>query len=423
MKTKIKKVELNKVYNNDARDILDFLNSDIRIKSTITSPPYFDMKDYGSDSQIGYGQSYETYLEDLKKIFEDIYKITEDDGSLWIIIDTFKRENQVITLPFDLANKLKQAGWLLQDIIIWKKDKTVPWSSKGFMQRKFEYILFFSKTNNFKYNKDKVRNFDTSQLKKWWVKYPERYNPRGKALDEIWEFPIPVQGSWGNEYIRHFCPLPKEMVATMIEISTDTNDIILDPFAGSGTVPFQSAIMERKYIGFELNIEYIKMFQKYYDETFKESYAEYKNLDKQSDQKIFEKLILELRALKYGRLLVTKIEKELDITSKVFVEIKEFLTDNQKHMKVEYQLIINSNTVNSTFISELISTYISKAPFSKYGIIPDIKYIETVDLNEQATYYGYTATNSYAYSDLPLDSPRIKVISKICVNLNENDYN
>jgi DNA methylase. len=195
---KIKKPNnvINKIFNIDSRNIIDVLGDSVRIKSTITSPPYFDMKDYGSENQIGFGQNYQNYLEDLKQIFSNIYKITDDDGSLWIIIDSFKRDNQVVTLPFDLSNKLKETGWLLQDIIIWKKDKTVPWSNNGFVQRKFEYILFFTKTKNFKYNKDKVRNYDTDQLKKWWVKYPERYNPKGKALDEIWEFPIPVQGSW-----------------------------------------------------------------------------------------------------------------------------------------------------------------------------------------------------------------------------------
>ncbi|MDV3594793.1 site-specific DNA-methyltransferase [Elizabethkingia anophelis] len=418
----MKKGELNKVYNYDARNILEYLDSDVRIRSTITSPPYFDMKDYGSESQIGYGQSYNVYLDDLKKIFEDIYKITESDGSLWIIIDTFKRENQVVTLPFDLTNKLKEAGWLLQDIIIWKKDKTVPWSSKGFMQRKFEYILFFSKSNNFKYNKDKVRNFDTNQLKKWWVKYPERYNPKGKALDEIWEFPIPVQGSWGDEYIRHFCPLPKEMVATMIEISTDKEDIILDPFAGSGSVLFQSAVMARKYVGFELNSEYIEMFQNYLKETFDKSHDEYNKSCQETDQAVFEKRILNLRALKYGRLLGAKIKKDSGIDVKVYVEVKEYLKDSPKLMNVEYKIIGDFREVNEIFIRELVMSYINKPPFSKFGIIPEVSYSENLNLDEGGIYYGYTATNSYSYSDLPIESSQVKVVSEICVNLNENDY-
>lgn len=277
---------MNKIYNVDSRNILDVLDEEIQIQTTITSPPYFDMKDYGVVDQIGFGQTYTDYLSDLKSIFSGILQKTKSDGSLWIIIDTFKRQNNVVLLPFDLARELQSVGWYLQDIIIWKKDKTVPWSAKGFSQRKFEYILLFSKSPQFKYNIDTVRLCDTSQLKEWWVNYPERYNPKGKALDELWEFPIPVQGSWGDKYVRHFCPLPKELVSRIIAISTDEEDVVFDPFAGSGTVLSQSAYMNRKYIGFELNSEYIEMFKRYLSETIEDGRIEYehsKNMDSQAN--------------------------------------------------------------------------------------------------------------------------------------------
>ena len=101
---------INIVHNKDARSILKFIPPEIKVRTTITSPPYYDMKDYDSDNQIGYGQTYENYLEDLKSIFSSVYKITEEDGSLWIIIDTFKRNSQVVTLPFDLSDKIKEVG-------------------------------------------------------------------------------------------------------------------------------------------------------------------------------------------------------------------------------------------------------------------------------------------------------------------------
>lgn len=407
------------IYNIDSRKILDVIDNDIHIKSTITSPPYFDMKDYGSENQIGFGQSYDQYLSDLKKIFQDVYKITDDDGSLWIIIDSFKRDNQVVTLPFDLSNKLKEIGWLLQDIIIWKKDKTVPWSQKGFVQRKFEYILFFTKSVNFKYNKDKVRNYDTDQLKKWWVKYPERYNPKGKALDEIWEFPIPVQGSWGEKYVRHFCPLPKEMVATMIDISTDINDVVLDPFAGSGSVPFQSAAMGRKFIGFELNQEYITMFNEYLINNIESASKEHLQLQKVDNQEIFQKRILDLRALKYGRLLINELNKNQDRELKAIVNILNYLQDSKAHIEVEYEIIgeISDTEILKMEIDELIA----KRPFSKFGIRPIFKTSEKLS-PESHKLYKYTKTNTYSFTELPATSPQVKVLSPICVNLNEKDY-
>lgn len=417
MKSKIQK-RTDIIYNSDSRRLLEVVG-DVKIKSTITSPPYFDMKDYGSKNQIGFGQSYEQYLEDLKEIFKDVYQITDNDGSLWIIIDSFKRDNQVVTLPFDLSNKLKEIGWMLQDIIIWKKDKTVPWSQKGFVQRKFEYILFFSKSTNFKYNKDKVRNYDTDVLKKWWVKYPERYNPRGKALDEIWEFPIPVQGSWGEKYIRHFCPLPKEMVATMIEISTDFNDVVLDPFAGSGSVPFQSAAMGRKFIGFELNDEYIQMFNDYLKTNIESASREYGQLCKVDDQDIFQKRILDLRALKYGRLLVNDLNKTFNLDLKVVVEILNYLQDSKTHIEVEFKLV--GNIPDQDFLLLHVNKMITTRPFSKFGVKPIFLMVDNI-MPEFETFYRYTKTNTYSFSDLPINSPLVKVLSQICVNLSEKDY-
>lgn len=420
MKIKRQKNILNVVYNEDAIKIIDTLSLDIKVATTITSPPYYDMKDYDSDNQIGYGQSYNDYLDDLKSIFEGVFKITKDDGTLWIIIDTFKRNNQVVTLPFDLSDKLKEIGWLLQDIIIWKKDKTVPWSTRGFMQRKFEYILFFSKSENYKSNKDTVRVYDTSHLKRWWVKYPERYNPKGKALDEVWEFPIPTQGSWGDEYIRHFCPLPQSMVATMIQISSDENDIVLDPFAGSGTVMSQSAYMKRNYLGFELNKSYIRMFENYLKKTFKKNRKEYELFGQNNEQDLFEKRIIDLRSLKYARVLINNLDKgSKNKDYKIFVNPKGSSKAKNKLIQVEYQII---GEIDDVGFLELINQLIVKPPLSKYGIESSIKFIKSKKFNSNK-HYGYTNTNTYSYIKNPeFNSSKVRVISEINVDLNENDY-
>lgn len=411
---------LNVIYNEDARRILETVPLETKITTTITSPPYYDMKDYDSEDQVGYGQSYSDYLNDLQTIFKGVFKITEENGTLWIIIDTFKRNNQVVTLPFDLSTKLKEIGWLLQDVIIWKKDKTVPWSTSGFMQRKFEYILFFSKSPKYKSNKDNVRVYDTSQLKKWWVKYPERYNPKGKALDEVWEFPIPTQGSWGEEYIRHFCPLPQSMVATMIQISTDENDTVLDPFAGSGTVLSQSAYMKRNYIGFELNKSYISMFKEYLDKTFSKSRKEYELFSQNRDQADFERRILDLRSLKFARVLINYLDKNESLKDlKIFATPKESSDIKNKIIQVEYQII---GEIDKSVFLEQVKLVTEKPPLSKFGIEPIFTFKKTKKFNNEKL-YGYSKTNTYSYiKNADLNSIKIRVISEVGVDLNENDY-
>jgi DNA modification methylase len=372
------------------------------------------MKDYGEENQIGFGQSYKEYLCDIKSVFEQVYQYTKEDGTLWIIIDTFKRDDSIVLLPFDVASKLQESGWLLQDIIIWKKDKTVPWSNNGFTQRKFEYVLFFSKSPKFKNNKDKVRVFDTRQLKKWWIKYPERYNPRGKALDEIWEYPIPVQGSWGKRYIRHFCPLPQDMVSNMIQISSDEGDIVFDPFAGSGTVLSQSAYMNRPYLGFELNKSYIEKFNSYLMETFETGKANYEKMLKNEGQTVFEEQILNLRALKYGRMLVKVVQEELHLYSKVLVE--RIRQEGAKSV-VKYSLV----GVSEDMAEMIITQAISKAPLSKYEISPLITYQDELDDDKQ--WFCYSITNSYSYMrNTTYNDPRVRVLSLIKVDLAEKDY-
>lgn len=411
----MKVLQENMVFNADARIMSEVLPDSTQIQSTITSPPYFDMKDYGVEGQVGYGQDYETYLDDLQNIFKQVFRYTRKDGTLWIVIDTFKRNNTVVPLPFDLSSRLQQVGWLLQDIIIWKKDKTVPWSNSGFTQRKFEYVLLFVKSPQYKYNKDKVRVYDTRQLKKWWIKYPERYNPRGKALDEIWEYPIPVQGSWGDKYIRHFCPLPKDMVSNMIQIGTDEGDLVFDPFAGSGTVLTQAAYMNRKYLGIELNKSYIKQFEQYLHKTYSYGKSEYEKMTQNPDQNDFETQILNLRALKYGRLLVRKLEETTGQDFKVIV--------NRDEKKINSKSVVKLSFVNSSSlkVEDVISSLISKAPLSKFEIEPRITFISNISLEN--TLYCYSITNSYSYMrDVTVDDPRVKVLSPIMVDFKESDY-
>lgn len=406
--------KLNTIYNIDSRRISEVLPKDVKIQTTISSPPYFDMKDYGVENQIGFGQSYEEYLRDMKSVFEQVYHYTKENGTLWIIIDTFKRNDSIVLLPFDLAAKLQESGWLLQNIIIWKKDKTVPWSNNGFTQRKFEYVLFFSKSSIFKNNKDKVRVFDTRQLKKWWIKYPERYNPRGKALDEIWEYPIPVQGSWGKQYIRHFCPLPQDMVSNMIQISTDEGDVVFDPFAGSGTVLSQSAYMNRPYLGFELNRSYIEKFRSYLTETLETGKANYHKMLNDEGQTVFEEQILNLRALKYGRMLVKAIQEELHLYSKILVER---IRQEGSQSVVKYSLV----GVSEDMVDKIIDQAISKSPLSKYEITPVISYQDEISGGKH--WCCYSMTNSHSFMrDVAYDDSRVRVLSPIRVDLKEKDY-
>ena len=390
---------INKVHLGDARLLGKNIPNET-INTTITSPPYFDLKDYGMPNQIGFGQKYEEYLSDLSEVFSEVFRATKNDGSLWIIIDTFRKDQEVLTLPFDLVAKLKPIGWVLRDIIIWKKERTLPWTHAGSTRKIFEYILVLSKgSSHFKYDPDKQR--EITDLKKWWVRYPERYNPKGKSLEEIWCYDIPTQGSWGDSYIRHFCPLPSELVARIIQLTTHPKDIVFDPFSGSGTVPTVSHLLNRSYIGIELNPEYIRMFENHLEAEKNKRQAP-SNENELLNRESFEQTVINLRILKFGRLVLRNLKK---LYPKEKIQIFAYRTHEEpdpeskfKHYSAEY-LIYTSESLAKDEIIGLVEAMCSNPPLSKFGIQPKIVVVsstkEIPTEKKRTTYYWYTHSNSH----------------------------
>lgn len=379
-------------YNiQNSRKIKDFINDKL-IDVTITSPPYWKMKNYNVENQIGHGQEYCDYLQDLTKVFKDIYDTTKDTGSLWVIVDTFKEKGKMKLLPFDIVRELENSKifnvknrWKLQDIIIWEKDKTLPWSRKGQLRNQFEYILFFVKSNNYKYNIDRIKIPDENKLKSWWVRYPERYNPHGKVPENIWRFKIPTQGSFGNGNFRHFCPFPSELIEQILLLTTNKGDTVLDPFAGSGVVLAQADCMKRKYIGFDLNEEYKRMFENHVLKDVHESWKEREKKLGLLTQRRYSlaKKIKNLRQIKYPKSLIREIAKgtikgeyenfPIDDLNSIFAISRNSNGNNSndkfKFMEEDICLIFES-MVNENLLLEIVNEICEKYPLSKFGIKP-----------------------------------------------------
>ncbi len=136
----------------DSRNIINNFreNKFEKVDLILTSPPYFDVKNYeNAELQIGYKQSYDNYLNDIALVLQNCYSISKDNATLWLVMDTIKREGVTCPLPFDINKKLIDLNngntWILRDVIIWNKYKNLPWHAKGRFKNQFEYILFFSK--------------------------------------------------------------------------------------------------------------------------------------------------------------------------------------------------------------------------------------------------------------------------------------
>jgi DNA modification methylase len=397
---------------------------------TITSPPYADKKNYeaNEEAQIGFGQTYENYLQDLRSVYQQVYDVTKDSGTLWVVVNTIKKDQRIVNIPFDIADicenlkgverceqcndrlvKNRESGelyceqcgwtydalsdsWRLQEVVIWDKERARPWSRKGQFRNVFEYILCFSKTKDFKFALDDIRIADPDEFKQWWVNYPERYNPRGKVPDNIWEMVTPTQGSWGDGNIDHPAPFPPEMVERIVNLTTDEGDVVFDPFAGSGTVLAQSEAMGRKPIGFEISEIYSEMYldlRKDILQDWADRIEQGETLERQQER--LERIICKLRQLNYPREMTRRIRKDIGADSleelgiNTAFQLSHEIVDHEKfdadHLFMEDDLywVVDEDTSDERMreIEQSAEKVADETPCSKFGIVANIEVLRT----------------------------------------------
>jgi DNA modification methylase len=294
----------------DARDLGALGLGPESVDCIVTSPPYWHLKKYaeGDDREIGHSQTKEDYLSAVGVVFGQCLELTKPTGVMWVVIDTLRDVSrrpglgEMIPLPFELVTVARDKGWRFQDIAIWKKNKTLPYSGTGKLRNLIEYVLFFTKEGTFKHRPYRcaTRHLPGAE---WLAGWPERYHPLGKRPDNVWEVDIDTQGMWDHSAGVHACPFPQDLVARCIDLTTDKGDVVLDPFAGVGTVPAQAIAMGRRGYGLELNPENVQMFNDRILSEFQaawEAQAEVRRLSRE-DQLNEALQILRLRLLKAGK--------------------------------------------------------------------------------------------------------------------------
>lgn len=394
------------VHEGDARNTAKFLEAiasatgkpaEPFLTTTITSPPYANLVDYGVDGQIGYGQSFDEYVNECRRIFEAVHEWTKADGSLWMVVDSLVQKlpggmpSRLVPLPFLLSEVASAAGWILRDVIIWRKDRTRPWSNKGRLRNGFEYVLYFVKTNEYKYHVDRLR--DLRGLKSWWVKYPERHNPWGMTPDNVWEIPIPVQGSWATSQLRHACPFPPELVRRIVSLTTDEGDVVFDPFAGSGTVAAVSEGEKRLALGTELNPEFVSAFQNHVRPEVLDGVLD--GIDVDADDLTGK--LLTLRVLKYPKDLIRQIlrggaGRHEILGALVTAEPFDVSPRRNDYARISCRLIVAGEVKGERRqqLSELVERVQKKHPLSLYGVTA------TVELMDAENAVGDDPVKTYA---------------------------
>ncbi len=251
------------VFHGDAEVLLGRLPRNF-FRCCVTSPPYWGLRDYSADGQIGAEDDPEEYIGRLVDVFEQIRRVLADDGTLWLNIgDSYTSGNRgyratdkknpvrampyraktpkglkpkdLIGIPWRLALAMQQAGWYLRSDIIWEKPNCMPESVKDRPTRCHEYIFLFSKSLRYYYDFQSVRESN------------------GRNRRTLWS--ISTEPFLGV----HFATFPPKLIEPCILAGSQPGNWVLDPFFGSGTVGVVCEQQHRKYVGIELNLGYVKM--------------------------------------------------------------------------------------------------------------------------------------------------------------------
>ncbi|MBX3297571.1 MAG: site-specific DNA-methyltransferase [Acidobacteria bacterium] len=257
----------HEIIEGDCLDVLSALDEE-SIQCCVTSPPYWGLRDYDHPSQVGAEESPDQYVSHLVAIFAEVRRALRQDGTVWLNIgDAYARnggtgghgpnaivgntrkliqkrncrvppvwglkDKDLIGLPWRVAFALQEDGWFLRSRITWVKKTAMPESVKDRPTSSTEEIFLFSKSKRYYYNPYGFREPSGANLRNFWHLGPD---PSGYG---------------------HKAVYPRELARRCILLGSRPDDVILDPFGGSGTTSVAAEETGRRSIMIELNPEYV----------------------------------------------------------------------------------------------------------------------------------------------------------------------
>lgn len=294
-------METNVIFNEDCLIGLQKL-PDNSVDCCISSPPYWGLRDYGVDGQIGLEENYSEFIAKLIELYSEIQRVLKPTGTCFVnlgdtyngtkqgntetnknpklVTDSFKKEKvktiqdkSLLMIPERFAIGMIDAGWILRNQIIWHKPNQMPQSAKDRFTVDFEKIFFFVKQSTGYYFEQQLEPY-TKPMNRWAGDNLEangksdwdngtgqstyrnrnmRPNPDGRNMRTVWSIntkPFPD---------AHFAVFPETLVERMIKSGCPENGLVLDPFMGAGTTAVTARKLNRNYIGYDLNPDYVKM--------------------------------------------------------------------------------------------------------------------------------------------------------------------
>jgi DNA modification methylase len=271
-------IQANTVHNMDCLEGMKTL-PDSSVDCCVTSPPYFNMRDYGVAGQTGQEKTPEDYVARLLEVFAEVRRVLKPAGTLWLNIGdcyngsgknngntreiewkqrtnapsratgrTFVnnlKPKDLIGIPWMLAFALRSAGWYLRQDIIWHKPSAMPESVTDRCTASHEYIFLLSKSAKYYFDYMAIAEKATRQ---------GVYSPDGtRRKRDVWTVCAKPEPE------AHFACFPQLLIADCIKAGCPAGGVVLDPFMGSGTTAVVARKLGRNYVGFELNPKYMEI--------------------------------------------------------------------------------------------------------------------------------------------------------------------
>jgi DNA modification methylase len=289
-------------------DVLEQLKTldDESVNCVVTSPPYWGLRDYGQDGQLGLEQEPEEYISNMVDVFREVRRVLTDDGTFWLnigdsysgsgkgpagnlgkannerhlehktggIVPKGTKPKDLVGIPWMLAFALRADGWYLRQDIIWSKPNPMPESVTDRCTKSHEYIFLLTKSRKYYYDNEAIKEPSVSNPKTainarfGGNKYGDSDDPKHATKSgNIWKptttrnkrdvWVIATQPFKGS----HFAVMPEKVAETCVLAGCPEEGVVLDTFFGSGTVGVVALKHNRRYIGIELNPEYVEIAQ------------------------------------------------------------------------------------------------------------------------------------------------------------------
>ncbi len=301
------------IVQGDSRQMNSIASNSVHL--VVTSPPYWQLKDYGTEEQIGFNDSYEAYINHLNLTWKECYRVLKDGCRLCVNIgDQFARSSyygryKVIPIHAEIIKFCETIGFDFMGQIIWQKTTTMntsgggsimgsyPHPRNGIVKLDFEYILLFKKPGNApKPSKEQKENSIMS--KEDWNTY----------FNGHWHF-------GGAKQDKHIAMFPEELPYRLIRMFSFPEETVLDPFMGSGTTASVARKLNRNSIGYEINKDFIPLIKSRIGDSDMLSQVEFTIIDESQFYIDFKK---EIKRLPYQFIDTHKLDKQVDIKKNTY---------------------------------------------------------------------------------------------------------